>query len=61
MKTDKESSAYSAFFRNIMRKIPPIVGMTLSLGIENIIPLLLGIIVLFLLFGSPVFSLAVGV
>lgn len=29
--------------------------------LDTIIPLILGIVILFLLFGSPVFSLAVGV
>lgn len=61
MKTDEKSSTYSALFRNIVRKIPPIVGMTLFLGPETFIPLILAIAILFLLFADPVFSLAVGV
>lgn len=61
MKTDEKSSTYSTFFRNIARKIPPIVGMTLFLGPETLVPLILAIVILFLLFADPVFSLAVGV
>ena len=41
-------------------KISPIVKTTLFLSPASIVPLILGIIILFLLFGSPVFSLAVG-
>ncbi len=46
---------------NIARKMPLIVGMALFLRLEILIPLVLGIVILFLLFGNPVFSIAVGV